>query len=276
MSATKATPKKDAADDAEKKASKKKVVRSPKWPSLTFKEALDKAKLIYEHEHRAATTPAVIYQHLGFKKKTGPAGRTLSALGQYGLLDKKEKGSYAVSDKAFRLFHLPEDSPERGQIQRDLALRPALFKEIIAKYKATGLPSDSTLKSYLVLDRGFNANTVEPFLKVFQAAISIAKPFDGTYTPPDPEEEDEEEEEEELDGFDPPEEQPRGKSALPPPPPPPAKGQLPFPLYLSKSQKAMLYVPSAMTAKEFELLKKQIENSFLVMEATILSDEQGE
>ena len=49
-------------------------------------------------------------------------------------------------------------------------------------------------------------------------------------------------------------------------------GQLPFPLYLSKTQKAMLYVPPSITRKEYDLLKKQIENSLVVMEATILTD----
>jgi hypothetical protein len=54
-----------------------------------------------------------------------------------------------------------------------------------------------------------------------------------------------------------------------------SKGQLPFPLYLSKTQKASLYVPGSMTRKEFELLKRQIEHSLSIMEATILADDDA-
>jgi hypothetical protein len=55
---------------------------------------------------------------------------------------------------------------------------------------------------------------------------------------------------------------------------PALKGQLPFPLYLSKTQKAILYVPASLTRKEYDLLKSQIENSFAIMEATILADDE--
>ncbi len=51
------------------------------------------------------------------------------------------------------------------------------------------------------------------------------------------------------------------------------EGQLPFPLYLSKTQKAILYVPASLTAKELDLLRKQIDHSLTIIEATILSDD---
>jgi hypothetical protein len=54
---------------------------------------------------------------------------------------------------------------------------------------------------------------------------------------------------------------------------PTQKGLLPFPLYLSKKQKASLYVPDSITRKDFELLKRQIEHSLSIMEATILIDD---
>ena len=51
--------------------------------------------------------------------------------------------------------------------------------------------------------------------------------------------------------------------------------QLEFPFYLSKEQKAILYVPAAMSQREYELLKKQIENSLVVMEATaVMANEE--
>jgi hypothetical protein len=47
-------------------------------------------------------------------------------------------------------------------------------------------------------------------------------------------------------------------------------------LYLSKSQKATLYIPASLTRKEYDLLKKQIESSLDIIEATILTEEEPE
>lgn len=250
------------------KAPKKGPLRSPKYPSLTFADAETKAKLIYQAERRSPTTANVIYQHLGFKKKTGPAGRAVSALRQYGFLEESG-GQFRVSERAHRYFNLPEDNPERESIKRELAMKPRLFKEIVAHY-ADGLPSDATLKSYLVLEKDFNENSVEQFIRGLKAAIAIAKPYDAGYTPSDDSDDDEQDESEE-ETMDAQVERKGGE-----PPPPPAKGQLPFPLYLSKTQKAMLYVPASLTRKEYQLLRTQIEHTFLVMEATVLADDAPE
>lgn len=47
-------------------------------------------------------------------------------------------------------------------------------------------------------------------------------------------------------------------------------------MYLSKTQKAVLYVPALLSRKELKLLTEQIQNSLNVIEATIVSDEADE
>ena len=54
---------------------------------------------------------------------------------------------------------------------------------------------------------------------------------------------------------------------------PTSPGQKLFPFYLSKAQQATLYVPASMTQSEYDLLKKQIENSLAIMAVTIISDD---
>jgi hypothetical protein len=41
-----------------------------------------------------------------------------------------------------------------------------------------------------------------------------------------------------------------------------------FPLYLSNNERAVLYVPAAISPKDFDLLKKQIEIHLAVIQAT--------
>jgi hypothetical protein len=45
-----------------------------------------------------------------------------------------------------------------------------------------------------------------------------------------------------------------------------------FPLYLSNNERAVLYVPSSITSKDFDLLKKQIEIHLAVIQATSVTD----
>jgi hypothetical protein len=46
-----------------------------------------------------------------------------------------------------------------------------------------------------------------------------------------------------------------------------------YPLYLSNNERAVLYVPSSISSKDFDLLKKQIEIHLSVIQATsVISD----
>jgi hypothetical protein len=194
----------EAGDMAEKitktqnDAPKRQIVRGSKWPLLNISDAINKARVIYKFEKKTPTTADVMLSHLGFNTRTGPANRTLAALRQYGLVEKKGN-LFCISDKAWRIFVLPEDSPERQAIVRELALKPALFKELVALYP-DGLPSDATLKSYLILSKGFNENTVQRLIKTFKADIDIAKPYEKGYTfaESDKEEDDDFDEDEEV------------------------------------------------------------------------------
>lgn len=258
-----------ALQPVENQTAKKTVIRSPKYPLLTLQSALTKAKVIYGYEKRVKTTIAVVLSHLGYSTQVGLPARVLSALLQYGLLEKAGD-KVGISERAFRIFNLPEDSDERESLIREAALKPALFKELVNEYP-TGLPSDAALKSYLIINKAFNENRIGEFFKVFKAAIDLAKPFDGDYTgeQQSQEEEAEGEQEQVMDSSTP---TVQRQGHKPPPPAVPA-GHKDFPLYLSQSQKAVLYIPAAMSRKDYELLKKQIEHSLSIIEATSLVSE---
>jgi hypothetical protein len=48
-----------------------------------------------------------------------------------------------------------------------------------------------------------------------------------------------------------------------------------FPLYLSNNERAVLYVPSQISSKDFDLLKKQIEIHLAVVQATSVTGDGG-
>lgn len=250
--------------------------RSPGYPVIPLGEAIKKAETVFQQDKRAFTTPDAIISHLGYKKG-GSARRVVSALRQYGLLDE-ESGKYRVSELGFKIMHLSETSEERLRLVREAALNPPIIGRVIEAFEGE-LPSDATLKEHLILTEKFNPDSVELFIGILRETVALVKLPSVTYTPG--------QQSSQVETRT----MPRPSSRQPQPKATPdwtasffnrssetpaTGGQLPFPLYLSKTQKATLYVPASLTRKEYDLLKKQIESSLDIMEATILTDDEPE
>ena len=160
---------------------KRAVLRSPNYPAISLEDAIGKSKVVYDREKRAATAASVILKHLGYREERGGlGGRVFSALRQYGLLEDKG-GNYRISDLAFNLLHLSEDSPERQAALREAAQKPNIFREILSLYP-DGLPSNETLKNFLLSKKGFNPDSVDRFVRVFRGTIELAELTNGQYT----------------------------------------------------------------------------------------------
>ena len=262
---------------SEEKSSKGTKHRSPGYPYIDLGDALERIGMIYQRDRRAFTSFDAILEHLGYsaKKRSGTTGRVVAALRQYGLLDEKS-GQFRVSDLGFKILNLPEDSPERAKLIKEAALKPPMFRKVGAYYEGE-IPSDAALKSHLVLNEKFNPDSVDQFIRSFRETIAIANLQPEDYTG---EEVESSEQQGERQMQQPPVGKPLGASggsARSDSTPPPPAGQLHFPLYLSKDQKAALYVPAVMSQREYDLLKRQIENSLAVMEATaVVADAETE
>lgn len=156
--------------------------RSPSFPIIPIDEAINRVRLIYERDRRAFTTANAVLEHLGYSSKkgmSGTSGRVVAALKQYGLLDE-QGGQYRVSDLAFRILNLPDDSEERQELIRNAALAPPIFKKLLTFYQGE-VPSDAALRSQLVLHEKFNPDSVDQFIRVFRRIIEIANPSAEDY-----------------------------------------------------------------------------------------------
>ena len=166
----------DANTATKEKTAKRKVHRSPNYPSMSLKEALEKARLIYDAEKRSFGSPEVLRADMGYTAGTGPAGRALSALKQYGLIDERD-GQYRISESAFALLELSHGSEEYRTALKEAALRPAIFGELINHY-AGNLPSDTNLRDYLLRVKKFNPKAVGDFIKILRETVELAKEAD--------------------------------------------------------------------------------------------------
>jgi hypothetical protein len=187
--------------------------RSPAYPMLNLEEAIEKSRMIYNEDKRSFTSRAVIVKHLGYKdENSGIGNRELAALRQYGLLEER-LGQFGISERAYAVLFLSENSEERRTQVSQAALAPTVFREIWTKYGADA--SDETLKDYLIHHKKFNPTSVVDVVKNYKATISFAKPTGVTYTG---EEESEQEHEDKMDATQTPDSPSILKSATPTPP----------------------------------------------------------
>lgn len=252
--------------------------RSPSYPALALEDALLKVNTIYKEDRANPATPEVIAQHLGTTPKSSAFLQTLAALQRFGLLEEIEgkPRRLKLTKDAVDLYLLPSDDPRRSQLTRAAALRPKVFAELWELH-GTDLPSDANLRYSLITERGFLDNAADDLIKKYKKTIAFAglgkgdtvlksgMESRGNAVPQD------------LgntmnlntNSAD------TGGAHNPTPghgKPNSASGQKDFPLYLSNNQRAVLFVPATMTAKDYELLKKQIENHLLVIEATSVTE----
>ncbi|HEX4792635.1 MAG TPA: hypothetical protein VH370_02525 [Humisphaera sp.] len=268
-------PQEENGDEANAKGRARSGGRSPNYPYITLEKAIERARQIYNPDRRHDVPVAVVYQkRWNYTPKNSQGDQTLAALRAYGLVEVNgtgEKRSVRISDRGYRILAGANDAVERI---KDAALAPAIHAELWQMYGSSGFPSDDVIRNYLLFDRAagrFNDKTVDGFIERFKATISFAKlqpadKMDELFQ----DEQDDPDDEEKDDAMDVGVRQDQEKVKIPPPPP----GQKDFPLYLSNNKRAVLYIPSSMTVKDYELLKKQIENHLMVIEATSVADDQ--
>jgi hypothetical protein len=121
---------------------------------------------IYEKDKRAVTTGEAMLEHMGYSTKegkSGTAGRALSAMRQYGLIEDVS-GNYRISESGLHIVILPENDPRRLALIQQAAIRPPLFEKVLTFF-SFDLPSDTTLRSHVILEEGFNPDSANTFIR---------------------------------------------------------------------------------------------------------------
>jgi len=146
--------------------------RSPNYPAISFTDALERAKKIWDQEQRHPVSPEIAAQHMGYKKLTGTSYPVIAALKRYGLVEKTKK-DIRVSEDAHFVFVHPEGHPDREEVVRRLAMLPELFNEVIAEFPG-GLPSDVNLRAKLRTKWHFaSEGAADTFIRSLRESVRI-------------------------------------------------------------------------------------------------------
>jgi hypothetical protein len=160
---------------------RKAVMRSPGYPALSLSEAIEKAKIIWEHEKKHPAPLSALETHWGFTVGSGAVSRTVASLGKYGLLEDEGAGNnknYKLTEAALEIILAPEGSAEKASRIKEASLAPAIFKELWDHFGGE-LPSDANLESHLLLKKHFNPGKVKEFIQTFKSTLDFASNFDS-------------------------------------------------------------------------------------------------
>lgn len=162
----------------EKPATSRAVGRGPSYPAMGIADAIAKAQQFWAAEKRSAAPIAAAAKHWGYSETSSSGKVAVAALLHYGILDdqgSKDSRTVKLSARGLDIVLGEEDSPERLKAVQDAVRSPRLYADILKKWPAEELPSDQTLRYYLLREKEFNEGSVAGFLKDFRASVAFAK-----------------------------------------------------------------------------------------------------
>jgi hypothetical protein len=162
----------------EKAAAKAGGGRGPSYPAMGIEEAIQKAQQFWAAEKRSAAPIVAAARHWGYSETSSSGKVAVAALLHYGLLEdqgSKDSRTVKLSPRGLDIVLDAPDSPERLKAIQEAVRAPRLYADILTKWGAGELPSDQTMRYYLLRERGFNEGSVTGFLKDFRASVSFAK-----------------------------------------------------------------------------------------------------
>ena len=241
--------------------------RSPNYPIISLEKALGRAQTLSEHARQHQIAVPVARSLWGYKR--GAGDQIVSALKSFGLVEvqgEKDDRQLRLSDSAWRILG---DAPDRSELLKSAALKPDIYKEIWEKYEGD-LPGDALIKRYLQWERHFNPKFVDNFIDQFKETLTFAGiNLSDNVSSESQEREAQQEEMASINALH--SGDSRSQSSLAP-----SLGQRDFPLYLTNQQKGSLYVPAEMSAKDYKLLKTQLDNYLSIILVTSVADESSE
>lgn len=150
--------------------------KSPRAPSISLDEALDRVLKVYDRERLNPAPPDVVAQGMGYKDANN--GRALAAIASvryYGLMERHSDGRLGVTKDVESYKYAPSEDMRRAHLRKFVAA-PTLFAELLDRY-SSGLPSDGNLR-YELIQRDFLPGTAESLVGVLRRSFDFAKVYE--------------------------------------------------------------------------------------------------
>lgn len=153
-------------------------VRGPSYPALTLEAAVERAKQFWSHEKRSAAPIAAAAKHWGYSESSSSVRMLVAALLAYGLMEDNGSGDSRTVKLTGRALDILLDeqqgTPARNKALQEAARAPKINQEILSKWPDE-LPSNPTLRYFLLREKGFNDGAVDGYIEDFRASVAYAR-----------------------------------------------------------------------------------------------------
>lgn len=152
---------------------KKERQRSPNYPAVGLREAVDRVRRLIQMDGKAGAPPELVAKHIGYSSAHGQAMTVVAALKKFGLV-ADSGGRLVPTQIALEIANLPESDSRRQRAIKDAALSPALYQELVNEHNERGLPAPDVLEAELTTYKGFNPKAVGGFVVDFLDTLDFA------------------------------------------------------------------------------------------------------
>jgi len=212
--------------------------RSPNCPQISFAEAIEKGRKVYEKEHTHPAARLVIAGDLGYSGMNGRSLTLIGALRQYAILEGSGDAMRVTKDAV--AYYEMDDGTEKDEAVRRMVFSPPLFAELNEQFKEK-LPSDGNLRHTLVT-KGFSTKAAEDVIAVYKANVTLVSGEEPDY----------------IEGEVKPPMNP-GLNSPPPAPLKPIPGVQTYAFALSPNARAELSLRGEVTSADLALLRAHID-----------------
>jgi hypothetical protein len=158
-------------------------VRSPNYPALSLPDAIKLVAAVQAAEQHLAAPKEVVAKHIGYSTYHGKAGRVISALENYGLLEEVNGDKVKVSDLAMSIL-FPASAAEKQKAINEAAYKHPLFATFRDEWQGSR-PSDQNLRVYLIR-RKFGSDALDRVIEVYKETMDLVTSDSGGYSAPNP------------------------------------------------------------------------------------------
>ncbi|MEQ9448307.1 MAG: hypothetical protein RLN70_05275, partial [Rhodospirillaceae bacterium] len=151
------------------------AVRSPKYPQIDLRQAIEAMRPVFKRENRNVMPTDVLANHLGYSGVNGSALKKIGAVRAYGLIQGRGN-EVRVSDDAIIALSAPSDAREYKEAISRCALHPTLFQDLYEDFE--GRPSEENLKFKLIKMR-FTEDAAGRAAQSFLSTTDFAGIWDG-------------------------------------------------------------------------------------------------
>lgn len=160
----------------QKPDAKKPVHRSPAFPFVALRKAIERARELHTAEGRHPVRFDVAVTHWGYKATSSGALQTVSALRQFGLIQVEDGTGdgrlIRLTERGLKIL-LDQREDERRRAISEAALAPKLYGDFWKRW-GSSLPSDANIESILAVEMGFNPASVKTVVQGYKDTLAFA------------------------------------------------------------------------------------------------------